>query len=136
MRIFKAYLAVTFLAGLMLALPAPQEARAAGETRLVPAKMEGARERIHDLEASIAEDRDNIIAQGRAIKDDRRRIKDAERLSDKTEALRKIDEAGQDIKKREAAIKDLKKSISMKKDERGILMYGKEQIIQRRTAKN
>ncbi len=112
--------------------PAPQEANAAGEENGGPVEMEGTREKIHNIEAGISEDRDKIIAQMRAIKDDRRKIKDAGRLSDKTKAAQIKEEAGRDIQKREAAIKELKRSISMKKDERGGLMYGKGQKIEKR----
>lgn len=117
----------------MLAFPAAQEARAADEEKPGPAETEGARAEIHNLEAGIAADRDKIIAEGRAIKEDRRKIKDAERLSDKTKAAQIKEEAGADIKKRETAIKELKTSISVKKDQRGGLLYGKGQKIETRT---
>lgn len=133
MQIFKTCLAVIVMAASILAFQAPQDARAAGETVNGAGEIEGPRERIHKIEVSIAEDRDKIITQTKAIKEDRWKIKDAGKLSDKAEAARIKEEAAQDIAKREAAIKELKRSISVKKEERGNLLYGGGQKIERRT---
>ena len=132
MKIFKVYLAVTLLAVLGLAFSAPQEARADREAANSPGEIEGLRDKVHKIEVSIGEDRDKIIAETKAIREDRRRIKDAGRLSDKTKAVQIKEDAGQDIKKREALIKDLKSSIRVKKEERSEFMYGKGQKIARR----
>ena len=68
----------------------------------------------------------------KAIKADRQKLRDAEKLTDKVKAGEVKQGVSQDIEKRQAAIKDLKKSISDKKYQRNELMYGKDKGISRK----
>lgn len=133
MKNFNTYLVLTVLTILMAVSPALKEACSA-EAMFGADEAEGPRVQIHNIEASIARDRDKIIAETKAIGDDRRKIKDAGRLADKTKAAQIKEEAEQDIKNRQAVIKTIKASISTKKDQRGDLLYGAPQKIEQREA--
>ena len=87
---------------------------------------------VHKIEHEIDADRDKIIEESNAIKADRRKLKEAEKASDKANA----EQIKKDIVMRDAKIKDLKKEISDKKGERYLLMNGKQKDEPRRTRRD
>ena len=87
---------------------------------------------MRNLEKEIIAQRDQIIQESRAIDSDRRKLKEAGRISDKTESERVKQEINQDIEKRKAAIADLKKDINKKRDRQHDIKYGSEPHTPRR----
>ena len=83
---------------------------------------------IHKIQGDIDADRNKIIQESGAVTADRQKLKEAEKISDKTTA----EQIKQDIEKRESTIKDLKKDIINKKEQKDDIVYGKRQKIPRR----
>ena len=84
---------------------------------------------VRKVELQIDADRDWIIAESDAVNADRRKLKDADKVSDKVAA----EQLKKDITEREARIKDLKKGIRDKKEQRYFMMNGKQKDESRRT---
>ena len=76
---------------------------------------------VRKLELAIAEDRDKIIQENAAIKEDEWKLKEAEKIADRTKAQAIKEELGRDIARRKNTIKSLKKDISDMKDKRNDL---------------
>ena len=87
---------------------------------------------VRKLELAIAEDRDKIIQENAAIKEDEWKLKEAEKIADRTKAQAIKEELGRDIARRKNTIKSLKKDISDMKDKRNDLVYGEGLIIPKR----
>jgi predicted RNase H-like nuclease (RuvC/YqgF family) len=88
------------------------------------------------LEMGIDADRENIIQESKEIKQSRKKLKEAQKLTDKTAAEKLIQDITQDIKRRESVIRDLKKDINNKKNQRHDLLYGKGWAIPKRDSKD
>ena len=124
---------VIILAGTIAVMSVSQKAYSADIVKSNAAVMEASRMAVHNVEAEIDADRNKIIEEGGAIKADRRKLKEAEKMPDKLKVEEIKKEINQDIGNREAAIRDLKKGISNKKEQRYILMNGKQKDEPRRT---
>ena len=105
---------MTLTAAAILTVNLPQSVYAvdAVKANLAVAKPAAQHENaeVRKVELQIDADRDKIIEESNVIKLDRRKLKDADKISDKAnaEGIRK------DIETREAKIKDLKKEIAAK----------------------
>ena len=64
---------------------------------------------VRKLEIAIAADRDKIIQENAAIKENMRKIKESEKIADAAKAAEMKEELERDIEKRKNAIKELKK---------------------------
>ena len=64
---------------------------------------------VRKIELSIAADRDKIIQENAEIKEDERKLKEAEKIADRTEAQTIKVEMGRDIENRKNMVKGLKK---------------------------
>ena len=84
---------------------------------------------VRKVELEIDADRDRIIKESNAINLDRRKLKDA----DKAKSEQVKEEIRKDIEDRESKIKDLKKEIRDKKEQRYFLMNGKQKDEARRS---
>jgi len=104
--------------------------RRAGQEYITRKKQDNSE--LRNLEKEIIAQRDQIIQESRAIDSDRRKLKEAGRISDKTESERVKQEINQDIEKRKAAIADLKKDINKKRDRQHDIKYGSEPHTPRR----
>jgi len=125
MKALRIYLAVTLIAGTISVVSLSQKAYAADHENSA----------VRKIEIGIDTDRDKIIEESKAIKADRRKLKEAEKIADKAKVEQIKQEINQDIEKRKAAIKDLKTDISNKKDQKNDLVYGKGQKIPKRSRK-
>ena len=132
MKVLRVSLAVTLITGTITAALLSQTAYGAKTGDSNSAEVKGGKAAIHEIEVSIDADREKIIEEMKAIKVDRKKLKDTEKLADKVKAEAMKREIVQEIEKRQAAIKDLKKNISDKKYQRNELMYGKAQGISRK----
>ncbi len=130
MKIPSMSLAVGLTAGIILTAALSQKAYCADENKKNADNM-GVSSAVRKIEAEIDADREKIIEEGKAIKADRRKLKESEEIADKAKSEQIKQELSQDIKKREAAIKDLKKGIDNKKYRRNDLVYGKTVIPSR-----
>ena len=83
---------------------------------------------VRKVELEIDADRNKIIEESNAINADRRKLKYADKASG--------EEIKKDIENRNAKIKDLKKEISAKKEERDLLMNGKQKDEARRSRRD
>ena len=108
-------------------------ADAAADKTPIPALTPHGNSKVRVVELEIDADRDKIIEETSAIRDDRRRLKGADKMSDKTGAAHIAEEISKDIVARDARIGYLKKEIKDKKAERYILMNGKHKDEPRRT---
>ena len=121
----------------ILTINLSQNAYAVGTSTSIPAPSKSVAQPVaqHEnrdvrkVEFQIDADRDKIIEESNVIKSDRRKLKDADKISDKANA----EGIGKDIETREAKIKDLKKEIAAKKEQRYLLMNGKQKDEPRRT---
>lgn len=127
------YLAVILIAGTILAAVLSQQASAFDINKSISSNTERERNGVCKLEADIAADRDRIIEENKAIKADRQKLKEAGKIADKAKAEQVRQELNQDIERRNAAIKDLKRGISVKRLHQHDLIYGKEQPMENRT---
>lgn len=116
MKTPKTYSVIILIACTMLAAVLSQETYAAESSA------------IRAIQADIDADRSRIIEENKAIIADRRKLKEAEKTADKAN----IEQIKQDIEKREAAIRDLKKDINNKKRQKDDLIYGKTQAVPKR----
>ena len=130
MKGLKIGLTVTLMTGVILAFGLPQKAYAV--EKLVMRDGEGSRK----LERAIDADRDKIISESKAISEDRRKMRQALKAAGKEKAGQAKQEIEQDIKSREARIKEIKKEISGLKDQRNDILYGKERGIPKRRVDN
>lgn len=132
MKAPRIYLAMALLAA---AISVSQQAYAADINKDNPAAIKQANNPMHKIQADIDADRGNIIEESKAINADRQRLKEAEKMADKERAGEIKHEIARDIEKREAAIKDLKKDINDKKEQKFHLIYGNGQKIPKRRIK-
>ena len=119
MKILKVFIIAFFISGLAGILLQPAYCEAVKKEEVLEA--DGTREQIRNIELSIAGDREKIIQETRAINEDKRKLKAAQKSGDKAIA----DEMAKDIKTREAAIKAIKGGIVSKKDEKNNIVYGR-----------
>ena len=140
MKAANTFSAITLTAVAILTINLPQNAYAVGTSTSIPAASQPAAQHIsqHEnrnvrkVELAIDADRDKIIEESNVIKLDRRKLKDADKMSEKVNA----EEIRKDIETREAKIKDLKKEIASKKEQRYLLMNGKQKDEPRRTRRD
>ena len=133
MKVLRASLAITLIVWAISVVTLSQKAYSAdlGKSNAVGIKHESSE--VHKVESEIDADRDKIIEEGKAIKADRRKLKEADKMPDKLTAKEIKEKINQEIEEGEAAIRDLKKEISDKKEERYYLINGKQKDESRRT---
>ena len=131
MKTLRMYLVITLLVWTTSLVVLLRQAYTAdvNKDNLADIKQDG--NAIHKIQAGIDADRDKIIEENKAIVVDRRKLKEAEKIADKA----KIEQINQNIEKRKAVIKDLKKDIRNKKDQKSYLIYGKPQNMPKRSRK-
>ena len=127
MKIPKRSFVVILMMWAALIVALPQMVCAVEQDKPKPAEKKYTNEEVHRIETEIAEYRDRIIEEGKAIAADRKRSREASRLADKTKAEQMKQEMQQDIKNREAAINGLKREINDRKDRKNEILYGKTQ---------
>ncbi len=133
MKVLKVSLAITLIAGAISAASFSQEAYSADLNKSNAAGIKHDSGGVRKVEAEIDADRDKIIEEGKAMKADRLKLKEAGKMPDKLKVEEIKKEINQGIEKREAAIRDLKKEIRNKKEERYYLINGKQKDEPRRT---
>ena len=138
MKVANIFSVINLVTIAILATNLPQNAYAVGTSTSIsaasqpvaqPAVSQHEKRDVRKVELEIDADRDKIIEESAAIKMDRRKLKDADKISDKVNA----EGIRRDIETREAKIRDLKKEIAAKKEQRYLLMNGKQKDEPRRT---
>ena len=122
------YLAITLMAAVILEISSLQNLYAIDTVKNNPVVVPDQGHKARKVELEIDADRDKIIEESNAINADRRKLKDADKVSDKTGA----EQIKKDIEERKVKIIDLKKEISDKKEQRYFLMNGKQKDEPRR----
>ena len=86
MKVLRASLAITLIVWAISVVTLSQKAYSAdlGKSNAVGIKHESSE--VHKVESEIDADRDKIIEEGKAIKADRRKLKEADKMPDKLTA--------------------------------------------------
>ena len=129
MKILKVSLALTLIAAAISIAGLTQKLYAADLDKPGAIGIDDNGVSVRKIELAIDADRDKIIEESKAIGRDKRKLKEAEKASDKANAV----QIRQGIKDREAVIKGLKDGIRGKKVERYNLMNGKQKDAPRRS---